>query len=172
MLLISSFAFVACDDVHPDDHQSPSEAKPINLVREFQRVKTFDCDQNLVSDKVTTVSSPTKSITIRPRSYKNLYSSNFRNETTGSGSGSVWGYDTITLDMANAWLTMKVQEGVNEIAYHFKNCDHVIEEGQTCNSNQVEEGSMFVKVNYEEVLLEGFREYHPSEEDCQKSQNP
>ena len=73
MLLISSFAFVACDDVHPDDHQSPSEAKPINLVREFQRVKTFDCDQNLVSDKVTTVSSPTKSITIRPRSYKNLY---------------------------------------------------------------------------------------------------
>jgi hypothetical protein len=172
ILIMASLALVACDDVHPDDHQSPSEAKIINMVREFQRVKRYDCKDNLISDKVTTVKSPTKTITIRPKSYKNLFSSNFKNETNGAGSGSVWGYDTITLDMANAWLTMQVVSGINEIAYQFKNCDHSIEQGEVCNSFQVEEGSMFINVNYSEVLLEGFREYRPSEEECNQNENP
>lgn len=86
-------------------------------------------------------------------------------------------YVRFTIDMAPTLLNMKVEEGVNQIAFEFQYCDELIvdTQGATICAHAPtvgEQGTLFIRVVYEQNWLPGFDEVRPSYETCHPQPTP
>lgn len=153
---------------------SEPKAKNYNLTKEFKLVERYDCDNVLVSNKVETITLPQQAIRINPKSFDNLFSSYFKNETNESSPATVEGKVKFTLDIENAdSKNMKVENGINKINYEFRYCgipelDSSGKKTGKCLSTPVvrESGSIFVNIVYQEVHSDGVLTFKPSPENC------
>lgn len=88
----------------------------------------------------------------------------------------VVGRSSFTIDMAPTTLNLKVEEGLNEIHYQFFYCDEMKKNEQGHETSECaykpelrEEGSLFIKVIYQQNWLSGVDEIKPSKEECEQS---
>ncbi|MBT4762614.1 MAG: hypothetical protein HOO06_13020 [Bdellovibrionaceae bacterium] len=156
-LFVTLLAACNAEQIGPDVGVKENP-KPIQLTRKTQRVIRFNCDGKIESDQVETVSSPKRRVEIVPRdTAKTVVGSSFGNRTNNASAGAVYGHTEFTVDMANAFFTMRVNEGINEIDYQF-----IFSDGET------EIGSRFLDITYAEEFIPEVYENIPSEESCEE----
>ena len=171
LLLVSCLFLVNCSSENIDkDFDTPSNSKDIHLSRTLQRVVTYDCDGDVVSDQLATTDSPTKRVDIQPDSRFNIYHANYYNRTTGD----TMRYDHnfhFYIDLSPSIFNMHVQRGINEIYYEFLYCDDYytsVDGVRSCAHTPYvgESGSVFIDVRYTEYVNPGTRYSHPSRDSC------
>lgn len=143
----------------PQDATTPDKAASVSLELDKKHVRRYDCDGNLVSDQIETVSSPTALMNLHPTrptsvSYS-ISGSSFTDLETSSSPAMITDNVEFWIDHGNGALGMHVITGMNEIQYRFSFSD-----------GNVETGSRFIRVNYTEKLLPGIDEDRPSPESC------
>jgi hypothetical protein len=170
LLLFSSTLFSCTADVLDKDADTPEEAVEHTLLREWQRVIRYDCNNKVVSDKIETVRSPTKYVSIVPDTTKDFYSSGIRNVTNNAWIGGSYQF---TIDMAPSLLNLKVEEGLNRLDYKFYYCteyltDELGRPTSDCAKTPTidEAGTLYIKVIYQQKWLDGFIESKPTAEEC------
>lgn len=137
------------------------------LTRDWKRVVRHDCSGAVTSDKIETIKSPRELVSIKPNTFFALVSSQFTNETTGSGSPLITNYTDFTIDMSPTLLNMQVNEGINKINYQFLYCEHYNAD-LSCASAPVvhEQGSIYINVVYQQNFLDGVNMVYPTTEEC------
>ncbi len=164
--IFSILALTGCSGVEiPSDANSPSNAYPITLTREKQRVIRYDCEGRKTSDKIEQVGSPSELIEIHPSrgryDYGSILGSNFHNETTGSSAKVIFDSVKFYISLDRSLTTMRVREGVNAIRYHF-----------SFFADDYEEDVRYIYITYETTMLDGVAEYRPLPEECEPSAAP
>lgn len=171
---MTSLLFLSACSIELDKlANTEDKASPHTLTREWKTVVRYDCDGNVISKKMETTKSPTKFISISPKTFQNIHSSTFKNLTNGSANPSVIDFHKFTIDMAPTLLNMKVQDGINQISYEFSYCDQP-ELGQSgvptgnCLHTPVirESGSLFINITYKQFWLDGEIHSKPTQDQC------
>ena len=156
MLATMALASGCSPELIGTDANSLETAKEMQLTRKTQRVVRYNCNDSIFSDKIETVNSPKRSIQLVPVNTRvEIVSSSFQNKTNNNGPGAITNHTGITIDIASATFTMKVEPGINEIEYTFGYID-----------GSAEEGSRFLNINYVEEHLDEKREVKPTAEEC------
>ena len=91
--------------------------------RDYQRIITYDCNHNVISNSVETVKSPTYYIEMPSKFPSQVARSEFKNQTNGAIPGVTVGYFNFTLDYSYGFLNMHVEPGINVIEYKYYSCD-------------------------------------------------
>lgn len=139
-------------------------ATSIGIQREYQRVIRFDCDNQVISDKIETVRAPTEWVEIPPTRPSRVWSSSFYNTTTRSSAGMIAGNSKFQIDYSWGALNMHVQSGSNTIDYKFYECEEIAppipNQSPTCKTTPrlIEEGNLTINVSYNERTLGGHQE--------------
>jgi hypothetical protein len=160
LALMGAFLAGCSGEVIPSTADDPSSAATITLEKERQRVQRFNCNGELVSDKVETVLSPTKIIEIHPRkegwTQSLIERSKFYNVQTKDTLGYTLDPVSLTIDKdGSSQYNLHVNPGMNEIIYTFYFTD-----GTT------ESQSRYIDVAYRDTLLDGIYYDRPSAESC------
>lgn len=145
------------------DNGSSSTPNVIQLERQFQRVITYDCAHNVVSDSIETVKSPTYKVEITPTQSGKIDSSKFLNTRNGATPNWVSDYTKFTIDYSFGFFNMHVDPGINVINYKFYKCPSwgLNSSGQPiCLADFVvfDEGSVTLDIRYTETTLPGAQE--------------
>ena len=123
LILIPIFLILASCGGELIDQTENSEDNPqeVTLVREQQRTIRYDCEDNIISDKIETINSVSKRMRIDPLDSEGAwsFSANMGGDYGGSMQGSS-GY--FTIDMSPTVFNIQVYEGMNEIDYIFRYC--------------------------------------------------
>ncbi|MFK8139161.1 MAG: hypothetical protein AB8E15_12440 [Bdellovibrionales bacterium] len=167
-----SISMTACfwgQNLDAESMSDPSTAPTIELTRSYQRVIRYNCDREIQSDEVETVSSPTRTLNFPTPSAYDYARTSYRNLTSGDGSFSVvrWGdTDSITVDYSSGLFNMNVKSGLNTIEYKHTFCQE--DADYTC-IDETEEytfGNYYIYVKYEERFIEGIGYRMPTPEEC------
>lgn len=152
------------------------KAETYTLIRDWKRVIRFDCQGKVVSDKTETIRAPNQYVSIAPKTSFNLYSAAFKNLTNQATAPMTTNLTSFTIDIAPTLLNLKVEEGINQLEYRFYYCDELKKNelnertGDCVHQPALrEEGTLFIKVLYQQNFLEGFDEVKPPTEDCKKT---
>lgn len=174
LMSILIIVLVSCELVKPEE---TSQDKPheLNLTREQQRTLRYDCDGKLISDKVETLNSLSKTYSVKPKLKGNLYGFKARGVESGDTAGGlaiIGKRGKFTVDYAPTVFNIQIYKGLNEIRYNFEYCDisgndenghHVCLEGY----KEGPERSFWLNLNYSVQTLPETREVRPSQESCE-----
>lgn len=160
VFLIGVAALVsACSgEIVPENADKPESAYPVTLTEVTQRVVRYNCQNQVISDKIEVVSEPEKIISIHPTypgwNSNNVSSSTFKNKQTGDTPDFVW--DDVNFYVGyRSGGSMKVVAGLNQLDYSFNFTDGINESG-----------SRFLNVTFTEKFNSSTLEYHPTTEEC------
>lgn len=161
LVLSSAFLLTGCGAAKLDKNSKNS----LGIEREYQRIVRRDCNDNVISDKVETVKSPTAWVEIEPADRYRVWSSSFRNVTTNSSAAWIVEYSKFQVDYSSGALNMNVQLGDNSINYKFYECVDIAppttaDGAPTCRVplRVIEEGFLALHINYSEKYLDGYQE--------------
>lgn len=178
LYIVLALNIVACENIDP---KSTSQSKPSThtLTRKRQMTKRFDCNGNVISEKIETINSVSKRFLITAERKEHLWDfwSKAINTEESVESGILWGNQgVITVDIAPTLLHLRVTPGLNEIRYKFSYCYDVVTEidpetdtkREKCAHGPVygDEKSLWLDIQYKVVKLDGVREISPSKEEC------
>lgn len=162
----------------PDDpyHSRPlpiTQHEELSFHRREQMTLRFNCQGKLVSKKLETLKSLSKSFTIDYSNRKKAWSyAGYNRRTRSSNLGFMSSQGKIVVDYAPTVFNMWVKEGENDIEYVFNRCTQVGKDdstGATICKGAIEveaEGIVRINVNYSSEVVSGEREIHPSAEAC------
>ncbi|HVK62407.1 MAG TPA: hypothetical protein VM432_12690 [Bdellovibrionales bacterium] len=161
-LLLCAWNLTACSgQVISEDATTPEKASTVVIEKHDQRVKRYNCDGNLISDKIEEVKPPRVMIEIHPKrsdwSYETISYSQFKNVKTGDDFATIYDGVKFVIDYNPGYYNLHVNKGLNEIKYRFDFTD-----GET------ESGSRFIDVHLQTERLDGIYEVRPSEEECKE----
>jgi hypothetical protein len=151
---------------------SPDKAIQKTLTREWQRIKRYNCKNELISDKWETVVSPRQLVSIYPNQTKNFHMLGLRNLSYENSLVGTSGFD-FWIDAEKGFFSVWVKPGLNEVHYDFQYCDAKVigPDGKPtadCSHQPyvLESGSIFMNVTYNQVERTEIGEYRPSAEEC------
>ncbi len=144
----------------PEDSNTEEKAHAIGLEAHKQQVRRYDCNNNLVSDKIEVVKPATKFMQIPQTKGGAITHSDIRNVRTDSAPAVVNG-TSFTIDTSPGFLNMHVARGINEIQYTYK-----------FHNGDSEVGKRFIDVTYSEVTLPGVSEVRPTPQYCNPTPTP
>jgi hypothetical protein len=168
LILALGLSVPACDPF--TDHEvdiGTNESQDITLTRIFKMRKNFDCDGNLLSEKMVQITRPNALIHIHPSvDTSTLHRSEFSNRSTGESGYASSGITGLYIDMSDSSLAMQVIEGSNTIDYKFYECLKYESNPQTqfkdcVDERLAEEASIVLNVSYEEKTMPGFDSVKP-----------
>lgn len=161
LVLSGVFLFTGCGAARLDKNSANS----LGIEREYQRIVRRDCNNNVISDKIETVKSPTGWVEIEPAYRPRVWSSSFRNVTTNSSAAWIVEHSKFQVDYSSGALNMHVQLGDNSINYKFYECVDIAppsnpNESPTCRAplRIIEEGFLALHINYSEKYLDGHQD--------------
>ena len=171
-LILLAILEVSCVQVETEGNSKEAPME-VDMVRQLQLVKRFNCDGELTSEQVETIAPLSFGLMIKAEDSRNLWE--FRaHGGSGDYKGTLWrDYGQVTLDYSPTVFNIRVRQGLNEIKYQFGYCDDVridpVSSRNYC-ANEVSysnEKSHWVYINYEVRNLTGVKEIHPSTESCE-----
>lgn len=176
LFLVNTTILIGCGSSRLDKGATSVEsAQGHVLSREYQRTTRYDCQNQVVSDKLEVVNDSKEFVEIRPASTDGFYSGIFKNLTNGKSPGCLVGRTKFNINITDTVCDMKVEPGVNKISYRFLYCDNMQSTtdpdgtvSHTCVSTPVEreQGELFIRVEYHESTRPGVREIHPTPSQC------
>jgi hypothetical protein len=151
---------------------SKDEINTVQLEKVTGRVRRYNCEGEKTSDKIEVIQRPTQFVELRPDEETDLYSSYFKNKTTGSRP-STWGFTKFTVSTEPEFFETRVKKGLNLFEYVFSICAEWSEMvdpetgAKTCLKVETwEEGTFEIDVLYSERRSKDVSDIHPSEADC------
>lgn len=146
------------------------KAQAFVLIEQRQRVIRYNCQDQVISDKIESVKPPIEHLSIHPQSSVQIYSSTFENVTIHTVPGVIVNYTDFTIDLNPGAFNLEVQVGINQIDYKFYYCSQLMpapNEGKCAQMPELREsGSLFINVSYENIELPGESIVKPSLEQC------
>jgi hypothetical protein len=162
----------------PDDpyHSRPlpiTQNEEVSFHRREQMTLRFNCAGKLVSKKLETINSLSKTITVDYSNRKKAWSyAGYNRRTRSSNLGFMSAQGKIVIDYAPTVFNMWVKEGDNDVEYVFSRCTQIGKDestGATICKGSIEteaEGIVRVHVNYSSEVVWGEREIRPSADAC------
>lgn len=153
-----------------------TQRERVDFLRKEQWVSRYNCKNELVSRKIETTNSLSKTITIDYPNRKNTWSYSVRNRRTNdSKRGAFKAFGKFTIDYAPTVFNMRVKEGINDIEYTFYHCPRIARgENNELKCAEIpvieKEGIVQIDVYYSSVLLPGEQHLYESPEYCKRHQ--
>lgn len=173
VLVVASLG--SCTEVDSDT-TSPDNPYKHTFIRKKQRTIRYNCEGIVTSDKVETTNSLSKVFKISPENRSNVWSFRATGVQSGDTAGRLWGRQgKFTVDMSPTVFNIQVYPGLNEIRHQFSHCYEVVtdpatDETQCAHTPEYsDEKSFWLDIEYKVLILDGFREFRPSEEECTSS---
>lgn len=154
-----------------------TQRETVDFVRKEQKIIRYDCNGHVTSNKLETINSLSKKLTINYENRKGAWSySVYNRRTKSSQKGLLTENGRFIIDYAPTVFNMHVKEGINDIEYVFKKCPDIginDDGGKFCKLEPVpeKEGMIQVTVNYSSEIVPGEQHIHRSEESCKPGIN-
>ncbi len=173
ILALIAFNLASCTTVDPDETSAENPSRD-TIIRKKQLTRRYNCEGDLVSEKIETTNSLSKTYRISPDERSHLWGFTATGVSSGDSHGALWGTQgQFTVDLAPTVFNIKINPGLNEIKYTFSYCyevgvDPVTGDEQCAHTpEETEPKSFWLDIEYKVVELNGAREFRPSEADCQ-----
>ncbi len=149
-----------------------TQKETVNFIRKEQMTARYNCKGELISQKLETLNSLSKRITIDYPNRKNAWSySVYNRRTRNSNRGAISTEGKFVVDYAPTVFNMQVKEGINDVEYVFNKCSQIGKDPQgqrVCLGTVAleKEGMIQIDVYYSSETVTGERTIRPSPESC------